>query len=102
MAITKHINPATLKRKRQAKYLIVENGMSQKETAKLVGVNAKTIGRWVKEYNWLAGEETLLLENAARPNSLIDFMVMLNNEYPKQYPEVAEIYEIYIERKPIN
>lgn len=50
------------KEREVARKLYVELGKSQKEIAEDLDVQPKTVGDWVKKYNWKA-ERTALLNN---------------------------------------
>lgn len=80
-------NSITTDKKRRAKHLIVNKGMSQRAAASELKVTEKTMGRWVKEYGWIAKSERELREQP-KTMSLIDFAVFVREQHPRSYKKV--------------
>jgi DNA-binding XRE family transcriptional regulator len=67
----------TLK-KEWAKELYTRGEMTQKDIAVKVGVNEKTIGRWVAEGNWESMRKTLMTTKKDQLTLLYDMLDLLN------------------------
>jgi len=87
-----------LKQKKQARDLIVNEGMLQKEAAKIVGVSENTMSEWVALYGWTASEEQALkkLDNA----TILDgFAAYLRENDQSCYEQVLERLKTYLTSK---
>src|SRR6185437_16568616 len=93
--IKRRFNAKMLVKMLQAKFLICVKGMNQKNTAENIGVTENTISSWVKTFGWVEAFEKVLRETRFC-NSLHDFMVFAQNEYPQHYDHLQAMQTRYI------
>jgi DNA-binding XRE family transcriptional regulator len=61
-----------------AKLLYTKNELNRKEVAARVGVNEKTVGKWVEEYGWDDMRKSLLVTREEELRNLLDQLSELN------------------------
>ena len=88
-------NGKTITVKVQAQYYLVEAGLTQIETAKLLGVTRGTIGRWSKKHGWdiLVKEKQQLGTSLADPDSLNHFIPFCRIKFPQHKETLMELVE---------
>ena len=88
-------SPAEIdKLKREARLLIVRDGMMQKDVALKLGMSKQSINAWVKSYGW-KHDIQLLVNHIENPTVLNTFMVYLNAKDPTCYNKVLEHLKEY-------
>ena len=87
--------PKTKEQKLQAKKLVEGGQHTQEQIAQKIGTSDRTIRTWTRKYGWLPDEEKELYHRKP-PDSLIEFIVHLSNEYPDQHTALLPIYKTYI------
>jgi len=79
---------------KQARRLVLNERLTQKEAAKIVGVTEKTIGGWAKEYKWHEEIQTGLKHTPAMA-FVSDFEAFLKAKGEMEYQTFKEYFDEY-------
>ncbi len=95
-------------KKQKAKRLFIYQGKNQSQTAKIVHVTEKTVGKWVKQFNWNELRDAVIEkrlgsnEKAFQPATLTlnDFLEFMKENSPLLAGKVEPIMQNYINLIP--
>lgn len=80
----------------KAKYMLFEQGLTQKEAATALGISENTMTKWVTDLGWRIA---LRKENRANEaaklkfvDSLSAFLIWVKKWYKKSYPRIEQLY----------
>lgn len=88
--------PISDKIKEQARKMIMEEGLQQKQVAIALSVSEKTISHWVKKYGW-RNEAT---KELYADNPLLSYLRFLEDTYPDTYQQVQNTFSEFINNHP--
>lgn len=92
------------RKKTQARYHYVYEGLTAKQTAQKVMTTEKTLGKWVRDYNWKAEREQVSqrhqfekMELDAAANIVLgQLRVFLSHHYRELYQEIEKGIDAFI------
>lgn len=86
------------RKKAKARYLIVFKGLSQLETAKIVGITPKTITGWAKHYKWHDAVEKEINKNGGFNVYIEGFFLYAGSHQPKLLDTIKKLWYGYINK----
>ena len=80
--------------KMEAKRLVIQGRLSQKQIAAKVGVSERTMTTWIKLYGWRKDQNARLYSGA---DPLMAYINFLKTEHPETYQAVVKTFNEFQE-----